>query len=1179
METESIIASVVSGIIALLIIISGGLWIYSAVTEEVIINGPDTVMVVYGDELSLDEFSITLDRRINISKINEDKVISVNFDMIQGYDPEIIGSQEVTIEYDGKTRDILITVEPNPLIEVLVIKTGEIISWNGLDHVSGYQVIVNGHEIIEVSEPFININQIQSEGELEVQVVALPENEKYDRSNSNIISFTRLESVLNVELNENVLSWSEVPGYSYVLYLGTQVIPLDSDVYSYELDLPTGKTNIGVQIATNDNTEANSIVQNFQITKLEKAFIRFDGETAYCTSYYNCELFVNGEAFDGYIMYLPSGTHELSAKSTVTESFTIDSDYVYKLITKLTPPQISILYDQIEYTGNGDIHYYLNGEEFDGVISDLEPGEYDISAKYLALEEDEYDSYVSNIIQITIPVPPGITMNGNIVNCDDSVYDCVYYLDESLFNGTITSLSPGEHIVKVKYVSEDNHILDSTYTYLTINKLRPPVISIYDETLYHTGEGEISYFIDNVEFDGDLSVLTPGTYEIRAIFEGQHSLEFDSELSNSLTITKLVAPTLTVGIDGLEHTSNGVIEYYNYGVEFDGEITTLPAGTYHLTAKVIGETEYQLDSDESNLIEFTRTKLPLPVCQIDNYVLTCDESLNNAAMLFDDNTFDGTINGNILTAGDHEIKVWLQMNGITEINSDPITININKPSAPVIDIVDEEITYTNTGSIQYFIDDVIFDGDLSNLTPGSYQITAKFLGTGTTVVDSDISNTVTVTKLSEPVLSVNNEMLEYTGTGTIEYLKNGVVFDGDLQSLAPGTYYITSRFIASNNLQLKSEYSNTLTITKLPTPIIQMNGEEVDCDDTLYTCTYYLDDVVFNGTLTHSELTSGEHVIEVAYTSTNTYVIDSDKAIITITKLQEPTIDVLNDNITYTGTETIQYYLNGVEFDGDILNLLPGTYNITAKFISQNDTEFDSELSNSIEITKLSAPIISITDDTVNCDSSTYTCRYLIEEVEFNGTIPELTDGTHTIKVQYTDVDNYLISSDYSVITIEKLTAPTVTFDGANLSHTGVGTIQYYLDGVAFDGDLSSLDFGVYEITGQFIGQNNEEFDSDISTVLTLQKIDYNLYVQQTTLNRILILWDDFGSRDHSLRVEFYFGGWEIDEVIYTGLTGTTKYTTYIRDGVTADYVRIYLEVDGDIYEIDSTMMVDILIN
>lgn len=158
----------------------------------------------------------------------------------------------------------------------------------------------------------------------------------------------------------------------------------------------------------------------------------------------------------------------------------------------------------------------------------------------------------------------------------------------------------------------------------------------------------------------------------------------------------------------------------------------------------------------------------------------------------------------------------------------------------------------------------------------------------------------------------------------------------------------------------------------------------------------------------------------------------------TIRKMPTPKVSLVNGALTAADGENLVWYRDGVEFTGDIKTITDvGSYSITAKNVARNAGEIDSALSTPLVLTKLDAPLISISEGALHYAnvSSENSVQYYLDGAEWNANLSTITAvGNHKITAKTLGNTNQIASEFSNEVTVTKLGAPTIAFDGKNFS-------------------------------------------------------------------------------------------------------------------------------------------------
>ncbi len=410
---------------------------------------------------------------------------------------------------------------------------------------------------------------------------------------------------------------------------------------------------------------------------------------------------------------------------------------------------------------------------------------------------------------------------------------------------------------------------------------------------------------------------------------------------------------------------------------------------------------------------------------------------------------------------------------------------------PTIRFLNNQLQWDNvnhaTGYILYegndldnlnVVDDSIADTsyDLSDYTTiGEAYFSVQAVCSDERYDNSEISSQISVYVMAEVsnVAYVDSKITWDAVEGASNYtvIINGVKYTGITTNYMEYNARAVDKSIItvcaySTNANTVTNKSSELVIQKLSTPVILIENNMVVCDDNSQTVEYYLDGVLFDGDL--SAITEvGTYTIEAKYIAQSALYLDSEMATITCTKLNTPTITMESSILKVDdSSKTVQWYLDGVAFDGDVKSLNAGTYNITAKYIS-NGYEIDSNISEAYSITVYEAPVVSYSKRAFTCTSENINLKYYIDGVEFNGDVKTLSKGVYTVSaINVGDGITTLSSSSCDI---------NIYYSAVNVSFTVLTNNKVRMD-LEYE-DSINYDFDVYFYSGteliDFISYDN----------------------------------------------------------------------------------------------------------
>ena len=716
---------------------------------------PETIQLNYGERLKSEDWRVEFFNNV----IDKNQLRTSKEFQISEFNPEKIGTQTIVLTFAGQTHEIQVTILPKQLDVPNIRLSNDNLVWNSVANAQKYFVCISTEDgtveaVYETSLQEFDLSSIAEFGALNVCVVAASSDARFVESErSSAISFTKANGVDGVVYDGQKLVWNAVENaISYTLIVNNQIISNILDTY-FVVDLNPGINSIKVNAVFEES-------QHIITTKKEVIFNRLNG------------------------------------------------------VERIDAVDDTITWDGIEGADIYDI--YLDGELVGSQqqtsinVGHLTPGIYDFAI--VVKGKDFIPSRISHFEAMVNAVP---AINGDKLLFNLSG-ECKFnlFIDDKIVLGPVGSIeidlnsvitTVGGHSVYVQALVE-NISIGKTQT-ITITKLAVPTISFENGELSAVGGKNVQWYLNEEPFDGDINKLVnAGTYTITAkSIAGEN--ELDSATSNIITITKLVAPTISFENGELRVVGGKNVQWYKNGVPFDGQASLIDAGTYTITAKSIAG-ENELDSATSNTI--TITKLAAPTISFENGELSAVGG-KNVQWYKNGVPFDGDIS--ILTEiGTYTITAK-SIAGKNELDSAiSNTITITKLEVPVIAVADGALTCTGGKNVQWYKNGEPFDGQASSLIDaGTYTITAKSIA-GENELDSSFSNTLNITKLAEPQISLgnNNKIEVQGGDEDIAYYRDGIKFDGDISSLPAGMYDIYAIRVSSDDMTINSNISNVV---------------------------------------------------------------------------------------------------------------------------------------------------------------------------------------------------------------------------------------------------------------------------------------------------------------------------------------------------------------------------------
>ena len=318
-------------------------------------------------------------------------------------------------------------------------------------------------------------------------------------------------------------------------------------------------------------------------------------------------------------------------------------------------------------------------------------------------------------------------------------------------------------------------------------------------------------------------------------------------------------------------------------------------------------------------------------------------------------------------AGVYTIKVEVASSSASTVTSEPVEQKVYVGAAVTVSAGRVDWSALGGASYNVYVNGALHSeatieqskniADLISAA-GSYDIYVVMGG-------DTVSETITLTKLHAPAVSIVNQVLTVTNNmSSCEFGVDGVKFDGAYGDIlatldTPKEYVITAVNKAENELQIDSD-TVSVTVRRLATPTVKVEGGELYVNNEKFdgqnaSVKLYSDKM---GEIRNPSLiTDGDHVIYAQIVATAPNEINSfNSDSITATKLSRPVLTYAKESKTLTcsatpSNATLTYYNKGVPgFNPDSISSLTGANSITAQFMANGTNVLNSEISNTVEI-------------------------------------------------------------------------------------------------------------------------------------------------------------------------------------------------------------------------------------
>lgn len=600
--------------------LTGGVYAFlNAVNPSTVkIEGKGIISAVYGETPDLSGYTVTYKKFKG-----ESVTLPVNYDMLQGFDPEKIGNQQASIVFRSAKLTVTLSLSPAQLETPVLAQSGNSLSWNQIEHADGYSVFVTQSAEAVGDASYAQVTECAYDfkpaadlsGKFYAYVVAYSNSEKYSQSGrAASIALEKLAAVKNADYRDGRVIWDEIAGADHYM------VSFNGTVYQ--------------------NVTENSVAAELR-----------EGENALTVHAYSA-----------------AGTNVIDSVSGEASIF------------KLSPVSGATYKNgRIEWSAGERANLFAvsvdGGEATQLTRAALEVGGWTAGVHSVTITcvPDAGGIVASAPVTYSFAVNMPLTLNNGELAWEKTGAEYDVYIDgelarDRLFVNSLdlSYLSAGTHTV---CVVADGNVYGET---VTVTKLAAPSLSLAGQNLTAAGAASgIKYFLNGSPFDGDLSAIkTAGAYEITAFNDAAGGYELASEMSETLTVTKL-APPVILGVTEDERVScsgGGNINFYIDGRPFDGDISSLASSTtsFNVTAVSVGG-ENELNSEPSAPHSFTRSAAPTIAYDAESKALTVTGGVGNVEFYKNGEKFSGNMAD--LPAGVYVIKARNPGDGTTLLAS------------------------------------------------------------------------------------------------------------------------------------------------------------------------------------------------------------------------------------------------------------------------------------------------------------------------------------------------------------------------------------------------------------------------------------------------------------------------------------------------------------------------------
>ena len=731
-------------------------------------------------------------------------------------------------------------------------------------------------------------------------------------------------------------------------------------------------------------------------------------------------------------------------------------------ITNATPGDHEV---EVIYSGDGN---HTNAT----VKANITAPKYDAPINVTVSEAKEGEDIV-----ITVEVPKGATGN---VTVSVGGKDYTAEIDDGKAVVTAKNVSDGDHTIAVEYLGDGNYSAGHAVSNMTVQKAKadtePSVIDYGNGTVVvvvgDNATGNVTIKVGDHEYNATVvngtAVVTidnetPGTHEVEVIYSG------DGNHTNSTITTNITAP--------------------KYDAPMNVVVGSIVNGTAVVTVTVpenaTGNVTIRIDG-----MNYT--------AKIDNggkAVIKLENLTGGAKTFIVEYPGDNNFTGNY-TVGEFVAKG-------TKASVDPVIIDNGNGTIVVV------IGDNATGNVTIKVGNETFNAtvvngtaiiNITNVTPGDHEVEVIYSGDANHT-NSTIKTNITAPKYDTPMNVVVGSIVNGTAVVTVTVPENAT---GNVTIRIDGMNY-TAKIDNGGKAVIKLE--NLTGGAK--TFIVEYPG------DNNFTGNY----------------TVGEFVAKGTKASVDPVIIDNGNGTIVV---------VIGDNATgnvtiKVGNETFNAtVVNGTAII-NITNVTPGTHEVeviysgddnhTGTTINTNVTapKYDTPINVTVGVAKEGEPIIITVEVpkgatgnvTVSVGGKDYTA-----EIDADGkavvTAENVSDGDHTIAVEYLGDKNYSANHTVSNMTVQKAktdTEPSVIDYGNGtvvvvVGDNATGDVTIKVGDKEFNATvvngtavvtIDNVTPGSHEVEVIYSGDGNHT-GSTITTNITAPKYDTNMSMDITEL-------------------------------------------------------------------------------
>lgn len=623
---------IISSVLAAVAAVSLALFFFfnSVNSESVSFNIDKKIEVTYGEEIDLSDYTVSYKKRSG-----EAVTEPVTMKMFRGFDPEKVNTQQtVTVEFSGKSVEIVVIVNSATLAQPVLTRSGNNITWQSVPHAQDYGVYINNQTtaVATVSEEArsYDLSEFAASGQLSVWVKANRPNEKYNDSRmSETFTATKLAAPMDLTYGSGTLSWGAVDGADggYELNVNGEALRSTSNSISVTLNLGDNDVTVRAKSADGEAIDGKTSQKLYLHSSISVDSVEFkNGKISWQAEEKanQFDVYVDGSLWktlnrksinlddDNFITEKGDGEHTIGIvckSNAVGAQPSEKAEFGVSIGNKAEVSGGTLKWEQISGSAVTYVVTIAGGEPERLTTPSIELASktWKVGANDVSVTAEVTDGgttkkvFLESATVTKLASPTLAVSGGNWVN-DSNEYNRYRIQQSGSGSGSweetlkpTSEFEVGDYTVYAKRVVRSATALEveSDEVSVTLRKLATPTISMENHKVTAGSSADLTKYVLSLEssqseHDGYSPLVsledihTAGTYYVRAKLSAPNGEEgfdlvLDSEVSNSVSVIKLAAPEMVYSNGDLQVTAKdgGNVKFYYM---LDGEEVELVGG-------------------------------------------------------------------------------------------------------------------------------------------------------------------------------------------------------------------------------------------------------------------------------------------------------------------------------------------------------------------------------------------------------------------------------------------------------------------------------------------------------------------------------------------------------------------------------------------------------------------------